>query len=323
MNSATENVKFQTSCSLLGEELKVIVAFPSATYFLVHVAACVVNAILTMAIVFLNSVVVMAYWNSPKLKEKVCYFLIMVLSLVDLGVGTIGTPIFTLSIASEIIGTASCGLLLANIKITLLLIGLSVATLSSINIERCISIVHPIVHRNKVTKKRLLISVVLIWILCIIIIGVSLLERRIASFLYSIYLFHFPVLTVYVYARIFFAIKTPRRHLTSPTSENKLATYDRVLAQKGSELKSRRRLLQDIKLLKTCFVIIICFFVCSVPLPLLVAVNVTGLNGSISRTWGMTFLTMNSCINSVILLYRNKILRNETKRILNKVTCKS
>ena len=313
MNLTTENVKFQKSCYLLGEELKVIVAFPSATYFLVHVAACVVNAILTMAIVFLNSVVVMAYWNSPKLKEKVCYFLIMVLSLVDLGVGTIGTPIFTLSIASEIIGTASCGLLLANIKITLLLIGLSVATLSSINIERCISIVHPIVHRNKVTKKRLLISVVLIWTLCIIIIGVSLLESRIAGFLYSIYLFHFPILTVYVYARIFFVIKTQRRHLTTP----------RVLAQKCSELKSRRRLLQDIKLLKTCFVVIICFFVCSLPLPLLVAVNVTELNGSISRTWGMTFLTMNSCLNSVILFYRNKILRNETKRILNKVICNS
>ena len=323
MNLTTENVKFQKSCYLLGEELKVIVAFPSATYFLVHVAACVVNAILTMAIVFLNSVIVMAYWKSFKLKEKVSYFLIMVLSLSDLGVGTIGTLIFTLSIASEIIGTARCGLIFANTKTIILLIGLSVATLSVINIERYMSIVHPIAHRNKVTKKRLLISVVLIWIFCMIIVGVSFFERRIAIFFYMIYLFHFPVLTVYVYARIFLAIKKPRRHLTSPTSENKPTSYDRVLVENCLEPKSRHRFLQDIKLLKTCFVVIICFFVCSLPLPFILAVNVTGLNGSILKTWGMTFLMMNSCLNSVILFYRNRMLRNEAKWILNKITYKS
>lgn len=87
---------------MLNGEFSVIVDFPSETYFLIHVIACVLNVTLTIATVFLNSVTVLAYWISSKQKEKVSNFLIMLLSLVNLGVGTIGPSLFTLLLASDI-----------------------------------------------------------------------------------------------------------------------------------------------------------------------------------------------------------------------------
>ena len=322
MNLTTESVKLVKSCFLFGEEYETIVNFPSAIDFLIHVIACAVNAILTMAIVFLNSMSVVAYWRSSKLKEKVSYFLIMVLSLVDLGVGTICTPLFTLLLASQITGNTSCRLVFVNRKTTVLVIGLSVATLSAINIETYMNIVHPFVHRRKVTRKRLLIPVILLWIYCIIIVSLSFFEKQAAISLYIAYVLHFPVLTVYVYAKIFFTMKRSRSLLTAPTG-NTPTSNDKVLVRGCSELSSKRRFLQDIKLLKSCFLVIICFLLCFLPLSVLLAANINGFNGLVFQTWGTTILMMNSSLNSVILFFRNRMLRNEAKWILNKLTCKS
>lgn len=135
-----------------------------------------------MTIVFLNSITVMAYWKPPKLKDKVSYFLIMMLSLVDFTVGTIGTSLFTAFLVSKIVRTAICGIFFTFGKMTMLLMGLSISTLSTINIERYMGILHPMIHRSKVTRKKLLISVLFIWMLCSIPFSVPVLERQIANF---------------------------------------------------------------------------------------------------------------------------------------------
>ena len=264
----------------------------------------------------------MAYWKSSKLREKVSYFLIMVLSIVDLGVGTIGTSLNTVFLASEIIGTGNCGLFFAQWKITITLVGLSIAPLSVINIERYMGIIHPIVHRSKVTKKKLLKFVIFIWIFCTIRSCLSFFEKQIAMYVYTIYLLHFPVLTVYVYARIFFAIRMRRRHLTSP-SKSTPSSNDKNWVGNFSKLESKRRFLQEMKLLKSCFLVVICFSVCIVPICVLPSLNVSGFYLSVYRTWGETLTMINSSLNSVILFWRNRILRKEAKCILKKVFYKS
>ena len=53
---------------------------------------CITNIVFMVAGIFLNSVVIISLWRSRQLRKKVCYFMILVLSCVDLAVVTITHP---------------------------------------------------------------------------------------------------------------------------------------------------------------------------------------------------------------------------------------
>ena len=96
MNATDEMNKF--SCSILRNvELTYPICLPPMkSYDISHVAIFVGSVLVTKSTICLNSVTVFVYWKVSQLRKKVTHFMIMLLSLSDLGMGMITLPLFTI-----------------------------------------------------------------------------------------------------------------------------------------------------------------------------------------------------------------------------------
>ena len=133
-----------------------------------------------------------------------CHFLIFVQSWNDLGIGLIVSSLYSIVVVSELAGSAHCGVFFVFYVIFLTTAGFSVTILSAMNLERYASIVHPVYHRNKVTKKKLLIYIFSICalFLCVCLASFQLGQDILNRFSGYVFLAHF-VSTVYLYTKIF------------------------------------------------------------------------------------------------------------------------
>ena len=159
MNRTASNDGFIKVCHNFKGPILMVFCFPSNGYFVNHVFVYGVNVLLTIATVLLNSVTRLTFGKSSQLRSKLPNILIMVQSCIDLGVGAIGNSFFSFSLLSEIRGTARCFFKAAAYETAVLMTILSMTTLSAMNIERYLGIVHPLVHIAKVTRKRILLYI--------------------------------------------------------------------------------------------------------------------------------------------------------------------
>ena len=206
--SLVENLGHVKLCHTSNFELKMIRSFPSRAYFASQVTILVLNIILSLSTIFLNFVTIATFRSSIQLQKKACHFLIFVQSCNDFGIGLVVSLLFSIVTAGELVGDANCDLFFAFYISFFTTAGFSVVILSAMNLERYASIVHPVYHRNKVTKKKLLIY---IFSICALFIFVSLASVRLgeavlAKFVGYTFLLYF-VSTIYLYTRIFLAGK--------------------------------------------------------------------------------------------------------------------
>ena len=167
MNSTTTPSVFQETCILINFHLFHFTdeSLTSTKVFVNHTAFCVVTAALSVLTICLNSITAMAYWKSTELKKKLAVFLIMVLSLNDLGIGVLCGPFYVATFTRDIwLGKSSCFLTGLRIFVHLIIGGCALTTLIIMNFERYFAIVHPIFHRAKVTKERLLKCLIIAWL---------------------------------------------------------------------------------------------------------------------------------------------------------------
>ncbi len=117
---------------------------------------CIINTISMVFGIFLNSVVIISLWRSRQLRNKPCYFMILVLSCFDLAVVTITHPLLISSTIyfprEEIKRIRENG----RTSIAFILNGFSMTALFTLNVERFLAITCPFFHQASVTKTRLL-----------------------------------------------------------------------------------------------------------------------------------------------------------------------
>ena len=151
MNLTTVS-QFVKRCTILAGTSATIVQFDSKSYIINQVVVCLLNCLLAIATVLLNGVATLTMYKCFRLKEKICYFLICLQSVIDLMAGAVSTPLFTFVQASEIAGTANCVVNFILSTVAFIPMGLSLATLCALSFERYLSVLHPVVHRNALTK---------------------------------------------------------------------------------------------------------------------------------------------------------------------------
>ena len=183
-------------------------------------------------------------------------------------------------------------------------------TLSAMNFERYLSIVKPLVHRTKLTKKKLL-SVVLSGCVASTVIAslVFLMAPNIRRLIIGICILLFIITTAYFYIRIFLAAKNP---LPSETPPN-------AIRDEASTTKKNKNKLREIKLAKTCFTIVLVFVLSYLPVSIINILTAQQL-GSVTtlrtvQSWCVTIAMMNSSLNSIIFFWTRPILRHEAKKI--------
>ena len=266
------------------------------------------NGILAFPTIFLNLLSVITIRKSSQLKNKLCYFVILMQSLVDLAVGAFSIPLFIFILALPLLKIYHC--LAHSLLLSCLLLPptLSIAILSTMTIERYIGVLHPYSYPNLLTKRRML-KYVGVW--CLVYLGISILSlhrvRESEIIISTILLLHF-LFILFAYTRIYIVVRRLDHRQEVPVD----------IAQDWSR---KRRLFREIKHAKSCFIVVISFAMCLLPsgFSLLFLGIKNSETASRFITWLMILSNLNSCLNSIIFSWAKRLLRKEASTILNSI----
>jgi hypothetical protein len=306
MNIGNESSRFFEECFLLNAKYEVPLKHPSKAFSINQYSACIVLMILIIPTVLLNAISVVTIMKCPQLKEKIPYFLVMMQSVCDLAVGFISLPLLSYICFTETEGSAHCIRIVFLIRVVAAISLFSVLTLTAMTVERYIGVLHPLKHRTLVTKKRLLSFVSVGVLVVLVVLALSFLQYRMLSIFYSMVLLIFLFLAISVYTKIFLAIR--RREQPGNVVENT-----------ASEKKKERKFLKNIRLAKSCFLVVACFFLCFFMGAVPAVLGGTKHESMMIRSWATIFIFMNSSINSVIFFWSRPLLRCESFKIMKQM----
>jgi uncharacterized membrane protein YidH (DUF202 family) len=295
-------------CRLMGSTNRFRTSF--RYFWLSHVLAASTNGVLLIPTVLLNAVSVVTILKSSQLKSKPCYFIILVQSSIDLSVGVFGIPLYLVYIIQGITGLSNCFVTFLAKKSTILLIALSTITLSALTMERHIAILHPYAYSVKVTNKKILQYVVSGSVVTFLVIILSfVIQPAIMVFGMLLVTFVF-IFTVFAYTRIYLVVRKLNRTQNRPSNP-----------ENQENLTRKKLFIGEIKQAKSCFIVVMCFFVLSF-LPAIVISLV--INRNLKRgeflandNWLYTISMFNSSVNSIIFFWTKTMLRKEAKKRLN------
>ena len=289
---------FIKTCESSNDRIPVITKFPSDKNVIEHIILVVLAVILFFSSVFLNGVAITAIWVCSQLKAKVSCFTVMVRSVMDLVLGLVVVPFFVTVMSNEIGGHPNCDVCFIAKKLFVLFTSYSVMVMCMMNLERYMGILHPMAHRVKVTKTRLVKYTILGFVVQTIVFTLSVIEDQVFPFVLAGTTFLLIATTVYVYIRIFVHNVKNGRQL-SVQSQN--AAGNR-----------KRKLMREIKLARSSFMIVICFLACFLPATIS---NIERFNVQPSFSfvvWKKCFfllVILSTTLNPIIFFWRDRALR--------------
>ena len=262
---------------------------------------CVVNIFFTFCGILLNSLVVLSFIKSSQLRKKLCYFMIMILSCIDLLTVATNHPLaVTYSIVCLSEKYDVLPMLSYSMRILNTLPSFSLLALFVMSIDRYLAMAHPLFHRVSVTKRRLLC---LLAALCVFY---SILA---AGFVHEF------LITPYVAVSIFFGVISPPFFLINC----KLLMIVKRERRTTAESRNATTIVK-LKNISTCLLAVACFALLSIPVLITIGIHSTGqgtsTSGRLSWLWALTVMCINSTFNCLIFYWRNKILRLEGKKLL-------
>ena len=169
------------------------------------------------------------------------------------------------------------------------------------NIERYLGACYPIFHRRSLTRRRLLtfLAILLIFQATLQAISINdmIISRTLVLIIFIILVF--PIL-VYVNFKLFKIFREMRRR--------KVASHE-------------KRTTINLKSISTNLLVVVCVAALSIPASVYLVFNITSeskpnSNARLSCIWSTTFYTINCTYNSLILFWKNKVLRKEGIKIL-------
>ena len=297
MNDSTENYKILTSCKVGRFSFQFLSHFPNKKYERVQIVGLVINCILLFSTISLNGISVITIRKSSQLRSKVCYFVILLQSVVDLGVGVLSTPLLIHYLVLPLVNSANCNLTILTMRASYLPPGFSIVTLSAMAMERYMGVLQPFRYKLKVTKKRILMFVCAGGAIHLSLVAYSFCERSVIRIWVGGLIFAFLVLTGFVYTRIYLVIR-------------KLIRSERRPACKRQIIRETRRA-------RSCFLVIICSVLSLLPATLSpVLFSYGSVDFIVYFSWSFTLVILNSSINSVIFFWTKTQLRREALKIL-------
>ena len=156
------------NCNVLFNDVSVLEWCPNSLTSKLSVAlisVTIVNLLVSPLTIFLNTLVIIAVRTTPQLRNKY-NALLACLAVTDILAGALGQPLFIAELIYRLTGSPAsefCIIPHAARHLSRAFVLISLQHLALISIERYISIKFPFRYENIVTKRRLIISVVLVW----------------------------------------------------------------------------------------------------------------------------------------------------------------
>ena len=111
-----------------------------------------VNSIFMLTGTFLNSIVILYFWRSSYLRNRLGYFMIVVLACFDLAVVIITHPLIMLSTMAWLLQKFEIFHAI-NSTISALFYGFSFVSLVTMNVERYLALTYPYFHQRFATMQ--------------------------------------------------------------------------------------------------------------------------------------------------------------------------
>lgn len=306
MNQTAKNQVFLKTCFFFQRTFQIVRKFPSKKFWISQIAVILVQGIVIIPTVLLNLISVITISKSSQLKGKTCYFLILIQSVVDFAVGLVGIPLYSFFLLGEILGTGNCVASFFAIQTPFLPCGLSLVTLSAMTVERYIGVLHPYCYKTKVTKKKVLKWVAIGAVIVFTVFGLSFHFAFLLIRFFSVAIPSFLVLCTFAYGKIYLVVRRLARSERRPAVENP-----------AEQLSRRKKVYQEIKHAKSCFLVVLAFIPFLLPLSLSgFFVQMGTFNFLVVRSWSITLIMMNSSANSIIFFWTKKLLRKEAFNVL-------
>ena len=309
-----ESENFITTCQILGTSQILIKRIPSESYLINNISVIIFNAVLMIPTISLNFVASITILKSSQLKNKPCYFIILVQSVVDLGVGFFGIPSYIFIVSTLTGGLSNCFVKSLMLRFGSISVLVSMITVSVLTWERYIAIIHPYAYKTKVTNKRLMRFTISSAVLLFFLLILSYITEdlvRVYTTLSAALVFLF---AAFAYTRIYL---TARKLAHSPPNQPQNVTARNNV--------TRMKLFgQEIQVAKSCFIVVACFFSLCV-LPQVIAfsyyADLTKFENVEIWAWVGTVVQLNSSVNSLIFFWTKKALRNEGIKFLKTIPC--
>ena len=307
MNQSEQHLTFLANCKLAEVSFKILNEFPKKEYKRHRIAVLLITCMLLPSTILLNGISIITIRKSFQLKNKVCYFVILIQSVVDLGVGVVGIPLFLCYLIFPFLDSKDCSFIILVIRAMQLIIGLSVVTLSAMTMERYVGVLHPYSYKTEVTKKRILVYVCAFGLFIFCVASYSLRDRKIIGYVYRGMAFVFFVFTGFAYTRIYLVLRKLQSSdfKTRPAFENK------------KEYSIRKKIIRESRHVRGCFLVVVCFALFVIPSTVLPALFKKGTPEYLMLfDWSHVLLILNSTTNSVVYFWSKTMLRKEALKIL-------
>ena len=182
--------------------------------------------------------------------------------------------------------------------------GFAMFALLTVNIERLLALVHPILHQASLAKKRIRYSF-MFFLLSPVVLSTFCFQEMVTS---CIFLFMF----IYLNYKIFLVANK------GPNNKNR---SNRVFIVSTSRAEDRKTNISELRKALTCSLAVISFFLCTLP-----GIVLSGLCLAWEETmydekvlkfslWIPTSCGINSTLNCLIMLWRNSALRHEGMKV--------
>ena len=310
MNNTLGNQAFSTiSCYLLEKERIALRTVPSDWHIPNRIVTAVVCSILIIPTVLLNAVAIVTIQKSSQLKNKLCYFTIMIQSAADLGVGCFTIPILTCFLVAPFVRVDHCVLLHFIYQTAYVPTGISIVTLSAISMERYIGVVHPYSYESQVTKRRILTYILGGTLVHLLVSILSAPIPDIVLIFLATILITFFIFTAFVYTRIYLVMKRLVRSEVKPS--------DAV-----DESRNKKVFLRETKHARSCFAVVMCFIFCFTPFSFALVIfdNHGRPPYEAYLGWSLVLVISNSSLNSLIFFWTRTLLRKEAIKFLKSVS---
>ena len=273
--------------------------FPNDLYRASHVLCLIYNIIQTFLIIVSNYAAIHAFYKSSQLRRKTTFFIVMVLSANDLVIGLVAQPLYLIHLSREISGNENCVVFLSFVVTNRLVLSFSMITFFALNFGIYLSVTHPVFHRTKVTNRRILYLLIVLWSLLIIrqYLSVFVLSKNTVSLILTGLMTFSMLAMVFMHVRIFVTVYKRRRIEPNVHGE--------------------KTLLRGVRDAKSCIAVLLCTICCYLPSSIEIGLNeMTVQTVALFVPWATTVLLSASVLNSVIFYWRNAILRKHAKSIL-------
>ena len=178
------------------------------------------------------------------------------------------------------------------------------------------SIAYPVYHRNKITKKKVMLLFAVTSGFNALVVALSFFLKGLTDTYITVVAPLSIALVTAAYIKIFLVASKRGNVLlvnVAQVNDENAGSTNRLV---------KRALLRDFKIAKACLLVVVCFFVCLLPGPLsYVFLKENDFTQNVVVVWTISLVFLNSSLNCSIFFWKRPMLRQEAKKTLRSISC--